>query len=164
MRDLIEPPENRRPRQDVQNAAETAALNMGLTVSQAARFAAATLRHLDAGRPQDAIARLLDAPDEIVRLTNLVDHSVETAASNRSVTLPADLTCISASFLEGLPCSVEIDCGADVIKVHLALLDPSRFSSAEPVRVPDALWSRLTEHRPGAASAPPRQGAALMEL
>lgn len=144
--------------------AEDAALCLGLSLGQAARFGASTARHLAASRDAIELSSLLVDPIGIVDLTERVDSAIEEAALQRGPILlrgvPSDLL---KSFLEALPCFVGLRTSDAGLHVLIVPGEPSRLDRPERIDVPDELWANL-EATVARAENRTTRGAGLMEL
>ncbi len=156
---------------ETQALAERAALGAGVPFAQAARFGAAVARHLSEGRGPEMVAAALSQPSEIVALSLAVEEAVEAASRKQVphviVQKPAVLV---ASFLQSLPCDVELAPHADGLSATVRLDAQQKRARAARIDVPDALWSQMevlaarTYVPESEASRARGAGAGLMEL
>lgn len=164
MRDNCPTETEERPRSEVQNLAEHAGLCVGLSLGQAARFGVAAVCHLAAGREASLLSDLLGSPDAIVKLAGRVDAAVEQSTLTRDpIPISHDNTDLLESFLEALPCSVELWAAPSGVRVVIASDQPSQVAPAGSVLVATTFWAQM-QAVVANASDQPRGGAQLMEL
>lgn len=154
-------------RAELQGLAEKAAVARGVAFAHAARFGAAMLQHMATSRPVDDLLGMLAEPTRIVTLSKAIDDLVEAASIRPGpVAFNAFPGTLARSFLESMPCRVDIDEGPAGMTVRLMLGTAPTVSRVDTVQVPLQLWTALnafgTDASTGDAPEIPR-GSQLMD-